>query len=325
MNDVLDLRTHLETMALQDAENVGMLKVRAANDTLLEAAKRPNPANLWLELWYENEVCCLFADSNIGKSIYAVQIANKIAESKRVLYFDFELSDKQFQLRYTSDDGKLFRFHDNLYRVEIDPEQYTLDKMENFESRVVDDIENCTKRLDAKVVIIDNLSFLCSATEKGELAGALMMRLITLKKSLGLSILVLAHTPKRNMSNPITQNDLAGSKRLMNFFDSAFTIGMSAKDAGLRYIKQIKVRHGNYTYSGDNVLTCSIMKSDDAFLHFETMGCCHEKEHLKEPSDNDRANNVEKVKELAAQGMSQREIAAEVGIGKSTVNRILGG
>lgn len=75
--------------------------------TISEAALRPNPDALWLSLWYEGEVCCLFSDSNLGKSIYAVQIATRIAETKKVLYFDFELSDKQFQLRYTDEQGNL--------------------------------------------------------------------------------------------------------------------------------------------------------------------------------------------------------------------------
>ena len=38
------------------------------------------------------------------------------------------------------------------------------------------------------------------------------------QKRYALSILVLAHTPKRSLDCPITSNDLAGSKRLYNFF-----------------------------------------------------------------------------------------------------------
>ena len=87
-------------------ETVGMLSIRSANQTLMEAKQRPDPKPLWLSLWYEGEVCCLFADSNLGKSIYAVQIADSIAQTQRVLYFDFELSDKQFQLRYTDNEVK---------------------------------------------------------------------------------------------------------------------------------------------------------------------------------------------------------------------------
>ncbi len=55
-----------------------------------------------MELWHEGEVCCLFADSNLGKSIFAVQMADEIARDQNVLYVDCELSDKQFQLRYDS-------------------------------------------------------------------------------------------------------------------------------------------------------------------------------------------------------------------------------
>lgn len=48
----------------------------------------------------------------MGKSIYAVQIAKAISSAgRRVIYFDFELSDKQFQLRYTDPDtDKLYPF-----------------------------------------------------------------------------------------------------------------------------------------------------------------------------------------------------------------------
>ena len=70
---------------------------------------------------------------------------------------------------------------------------------------------------------------------------------------------------------PITQNDLAGSKKLYNFFDSVFAIGKSAKDENLRYIKQLKVRYGNFEYGGNNVIVCAIEKADD-FLRFVTLG-----------------------------------------------------
>jgi len=245
-------------------EHIGMFTVKTANRTIREAALRPNPDPLWMTLWYEGEVCCLFSDSNLGKSIYATQIASRIAERKKVLYFDFELSDKQFQLRYTDEAGSLHQFPENLYRVEINRE--SLD-VSNFEDAVISNIETAALRTGAKVLIIDNLTYLCIAAEKGDAAGILMFRLTGLKKKHNLSILVLAHTPKRPLSNPITQNDLAGSKKLYNFFDSVFAIGKSAKDNGLRYIKQLKVRHGDYTYDSDNVIVSSIEKPC-AFLHF---------------------------------------------------------
>ena len=78
------------------AAEIGMLTLKSANQTIEDASKRPDPEQLYLELWYEGEVCCLFADSNLGKSIFAVQMADEIARTRNVLYVDCELSDKQF-------------------------------------------------------------------------------------------------------------------------------------------------------------------------------------------------------------------------------------
>ena len=301
-------------------EDVGVFRVRSANAVVREAAATPDPTPLWLELWYYGEVSCLFADSNAGKSIYAVQIGIDIARrGHMVLYFDFELSDKQFQLRYSDEQGNLNTFPDNLYRVEINRE--SLD-VSNFEDAIIGNIEQAALQTGAKVLIIDNLTYLCIASEKGDVAGALMFRLMALKKKHGLSMLILAHTPKRCLSNPITQNDLAGSKKLYNFFDSVFAIGKSAKDSNLRYIKQLKVRYGNYTYDSDNVIVSAIEKIG-AFLQFVNIGYATEKEHLKEPSEKDLSQEIENVKQLSGQGKSIREIAKELNISKSKVGRIL--
>ncbi|MBO5850208.1 MAG: AAA family ATPase, partial [Paludibacteraceae bacterium] len=288
MSNYLNLLSAELLVSEQQAKNipsqVGMFNVKTANQTLQEASSRPNPKALWNPFWYEGEVCCLFSDSNMGKSLYSVQIANEISKTQPVLLFDFELSDKQFQLRYTDENGCLFRFPNNLYRVEINPD---LVKSENFELSLINNIEETAIKTGAKVLIIDNLTYLCIASEKGESASILMMSLMTLKRRYNLSILVLAHTPKRALSNPITQNDLAGSKKLFNFFDSCFAIGRSAKDSNLRYIKQIKVRYGNYTHDADNVIGCSIEKVN-SFLQFVSIGVAEEREHLKEHDENEK-------------------------------------
>ena len=67
----------------------------------------------------------------------------------------------------------------------------------------------------AKILIVDNLTYLkTQATETAKEALPLMKRLKQLKIKYDLSILALAHTPKRNLCNPLTKNDLAGSKNL---------------------------------------------------------------------------------------------------------------
>lgn len=101
-------------------ESIGVMSIKTANRTVLEASLLPTPRALWDSFWYEGELSCLFADSNVGKSILAVQIADRIARTDNVLYLDFELSDKQFQLRYTDEHGYLYTFPEKLYRVSLD-------------------------------------------------------------------------------------------------------------------------------------------------------------------------------------------------------------
>lgn len=300
-------------------ENIGMLRVVTANQWREEAASRPDPTPLWDEVWNEGEVCCLFADSNLGKSILAVQIAAEIAQRQKVVYFDFELSDKQFQLRYTDEYGNGYKFPDNLLRAEIDPDNLS---STNFEVAVMQDIEESAKANKANVLIIDNLTWLCNSSEKGDSAGELMKALMALKKRHGWSVLVIAHTPKRSLVSPITQNDLAGSKKLFNFFDSVFALGQSATDPSLRYIKQVKVRNGSFKYDSDNVLTCEIIK-ENGFTHFVMKGTATEKAHLKELNEKEAASQAEQAKQLKAQGKTQRQIADLLGTSLGKVNYLL--
>lgn len=100
-NPILAITAEMDTVR-SAATDIGMFTIKTANRTLSDASLRPNPHPLYLELWYEGEVGCLFSDSNLGKSIYAVQMADQIASEHRVLLVDCELTDKQFQMRYTA-------------------------------------------------------------------------------------------------------------------------------------------------------------------------------------------------------------------------------
>lgn len=300
-------------------ESIGVMSIRTANRTILEASLLPTPRALWDSFWYEGELSCLFADSNVGKSILAVQIADRIARIDPVLYLDFELSDKQFQLRYTGGHGNLHTFPEKLYRVSLDCNSLL---EADFEEAIIGSIEQMALQTHCRIFIVDNLTYLCCAMEKGDAAGRLMIQLNNLKKRYDLSMLVLAHTPKRSLDCPITSNDLAGSKRLYNFFDSVFAIGKSAQDGGLRYVKQLKVRYGTFSHDADNVIIYEIEKVD-AFLQFVFRGYSTEKEHLKKPGENDLNQRDCQILQLSRSGKSVREIATQVNCGKSTVSRII--
>ena len=300
-------------------DSIGVMSIKTANRTILEASLLPTPRALWDSFWYEGELSCLFADSNVGKSILAVQIADRIARTDDVLYLDFELSEKQFQLRYTSEHGTPYIFPERLYRVSLDCNSLL---EADFEEAIMGGIEQMALQTGCKIFIVDNLTYLCCAMEKGDAAGRLMIQLNNLKKRYGLSVLVLAHTPKRSLDCSITSNDLAGSKRLYNFFDSVFAIGKSAQDGELRYVKQLKVRYGTFSHDADNVIIYEIEKVD-AFLQFVFRGYSTEKEHLKKLGDNESSQRDCQILQLSRSGKSVREIASQVNCGKSTVSRII--
>ena len=187
-----------------------------------------------------------------------------------------------------------------------------------FEEAVIRDIEKAAVACEANIIIIDNISILCMQMEKGDDAAKLVQNLRALKNKYGFSILIIAHTPKRDMSRVITQNDLAGSKKLFNFIDSCFALGTSAQGTSFRYLKQIKVRNCGIQYGTDNVRVYRIEK-DGALLHFVYLHDSPEHEHLKEQN---REELKMEVKKRVGEGLSVRDISRELGISKSAVGRI---
>lgn len=311
-----------------------VIVTRTANERIRIAASRPQPKMLFDEFWFENELCILFAGSNVGKSILAVQIADSItkgynigefkmhAEPQNVAYFDAELSDKQFQLRYTDEiTKKIYQFDDKFFTQELDSPSG--DSGDEILNAIIEDIV----KYEAKILIIDNLSYLDDDNEKAKRAIPLLKKLKALKKKYGLSILVLAHTPKRDESKPLHQNDLAGSKMLINLCDSAFAIGSSTqsnKDSQYRYVKQIKVRNAKQSFTSDNVCLFEL-KRQSLLLQFVFIDNVDEKDHLKEVTKKDREIEEVRILELKEQGLSLRAIVDDddVFCSHSTVKRIL--
>ncbi|RYZ77850.1 MAG: hypothetical protein EOP04_30755 [Proteobacteria bacterium] len=170
------------------------------------------------------------------------------------------------------------------------------------------------------MLIVDNLTFLRQDNEQAKDALSLMRRLIELKKRYGLSILILAHTPKRHPGNPLTQNDLAGSKMLINFCDGAFAIGASSQGVGLRYIKEIKQRNTDKRYGDDSVVICELRKEGN-FTGFHFVGYDLEIEHLRTVSNSDVEERKRLALELHNQGKSNVAIAKELGVSEGAVRK----
>lgn len=306
-------------------ERNGLFTIKPANQWMEESKLSPFPRMLFGEFWFENELCILFADTNQGKSILAVQIGDSIScgipipgfkletGPQKVLYFDFELSAKQFESRYSIKNEKKKRFEDhyrwspNFIRVEINPRTDIPEGL-NFEEYLNQSLEQTIIKTNAKVLIIDNLTYLKSDTEKSKDAAPLVKGLQLLIDKYNCSILVLAHTPKRDLSKPITRNDLQGSKRLIDFCDSAIAIGESHTDKSVKYFKQIKVRAMEFMYDSENVIVCQLIKSHN-FLRFEFLNFASEKEHLKQYTEKDKEQRIIETLEMKQQGLSNVEIA----------------
>ncbi|GGH20583.1 AAA family ATPase [Mucilaginibacter phyllosphaerae] len=296
--------------------------------------REPTPKMLFGELWHQNELCILFADTNVGKSVLAVQIGNSIAQGKpiapfalhaqpaKVLYIDFELTTNQFYQRYTHARGH-YGFTNNFLRAEFKPDHAISSGTGNYDDHIIAGIEYRIEQVNATVLIIDNISCLRGGTESAPVALRLMKKLKVLKTDHHLSILVLAHTPKRrNPGSALSADDLHGSKLIMNFADSAFSIGTSAADPHLRYLKQIKQRSTAQIYGEDNVCLCRITKPHD-FLQMQFEGHSYERLHLRTRHTINRELLSPKVVQLAALGYSQRQISNELGISVGLVNKLM--
>ena len=174
----------LEQKRKKAEQNKGLFKVMTANEWLELAKTSPIPEMLFGEFWHEGEICILFSDSNLGKSILAVQIADSIskgqqipgfkmeAPKQKVLYFDFELSPKQFEVRYSVKNEvlKVFENHYqfdkyNLIRVEISPEAEPPTET-TFENYLNQSLEQSIIETGAKILIIDNITYLKNETER---------------------------------------------------------------------------------------------------------------------------------------------------------------
>lgn len=292
-----------------------------ANDVIKRALQLPMAMPLFKEFWWQGEINILFAESNLGKSLLAMQIAEEIAKKQKIMYLDYELSERQFLSRYRNEQtGVPFRFSDNLYRPSLRVEQILDDK--EIERHLFKFVREAILKQGIKIFVIDNITYLCGSLENAKSASRIMRKLCELKQTYGVSFLIIAHTHKRNPSKLITKDDLAGSKRLINFCDSSFCIGQSQVDPELLYLKQIKVREGKFTYGKDSVMLCNICKNDN-FPQFVEVGLADEERLLRKTQLEDRQTMKTQAYIMHDEGISNRRIARELGVSEGSVRNWL--
>lgn len=257
----------------------------------------PEPINLFMDIWHEKEVCILYGDNGCGKSILA---ANNILygitkQGYRGLLFDLELTKEEFAKRMKDSHGILHQFPATYIRADENTDD-DLDELDdrNYESAMLQYIEEQALKQQADVIVIDNISYICMDSEKPAEAGRIMRKLNHLKNKHGWSILVIAHTPKIDEYSMLSKNHLAGSKRLSNFVQVMMAMGRSARNPNLRYLKPIKLRSRPEELAYGEVYELELVR--DPFLHFDIIGIGKEADHLP-PRDAPQPSSTPKTSE----------------------------
>lgn len=277
-----ELNKHALSSAILDEvkplqEDREYLKRLSANEVMRVYGARSKPRPLFGGLWYEGELAVMFAPTNVGKSLFAVQIGTSIARGihagqmpldmglsapQPVALMDFENTGYHWATRYPD-----YRFPETLYRVSFNDDRdtgKTIDEIladddeVNLFDEVVCKIAQC-HAMGIKVFIIDNITWLEKRLDKQEEANTLIRKLQRLCRCLGVSVLLISHTTKaRDYKTPVLATDLAGSSQLGNFADSIFTIGecRNNKTGEDVYIKQLKTRFADKQYGGNRVIVC---------------------------------------------------------------------
>lgn len=305
--------------AQRQPDKYGIFAAKSGNSWIEDCINMAAPIIFFFGLIVQYEITALFGPTGSGKTIFAMMIAEDIARFFKVMYIDLELSAKQFQMRFSDPEtGLIHVFPDNFIRAEIDPDLIT---REDLELEILDSIEAAAQK-GILFFILDNITFACNDSEKGATAGQFMMRLIRLKKKYNLTIICVAHTPKIRGYEPLTTSHMAGSAKLMNFFDEGIAIGKSARDANLRYVKQVKTRSIPMTYDEENVIIYEVTK-ESGILTYDFKGHGNENDHLKHGNPAEDLDEIYAILRLQKQGMSQREIAKTLEISLGKVQRRL--
>lgn len=286
-----------------------------------QGLKMEQPKELIKNMLVEQETTILFGDTGLGKSTLAMQMACEVAEQEKsdgsrrnVLYVNFELSQQQWAKRFPKK-----TFPDNLFIANVD---YTLMRDVTDQSRILDEIQCQAVENNIEVVVIDNLTNLCVNSKDGSEAGNIMLQLLGLRMTHKWTMLILAHVPKRKPSDPLSLNDLAGSKILSNLADNVVGLNKSKEHKDARYIIQLKCRSFGIELDAKNVQELRLVM-DEEWLHFE-MGEYSEERKLLPCVHDEKAELEQNIVEMLQRPdhPSYREIAELLGTDSSKVYRV---
>ncbi|QEM14496.1 AAA family ATPase [Mucilaginibacter rubeus] len=168
VRDMADAAARKGQIVFSDPDAVvELFDIYPANEWMVMETEHETPQMLFGNFWLQGELCILFADTNMGKSLLAVQLADSIsrgepiapfalgADASPVLYIDFELSGKQFEQRYTDGQNR-YHFATEFYRGEYNQFNRASSHYQKLDKYVIEALTRGIKRTGAEVLIIEH-------------------------------------------------------------------------------------------------------------------------------------------------------------------------
>lgn len=291
---------------------------RKANDCIPDPSSFKPPSKLFDDFWREGDLALFFGPTATGKSILAVQIADAIArgtaiegfempaDRRRVLYVDMLHSDVQFHMRRTGEDGRCYRFSENLHR-DRPPDGTDL----------VEWLRDVVRERNYRAVVIDDLSAIRSAFDGTRETLKLMRELKGLTAEFGLSILVLTQSRQPRPGELPGEASLMRSRVLCDVADSIFAIGRQHGQREWHFLIQVRSRSGPIRWHANDCPFARITRRDDGLLVMAF------DDRFVAKLDPETLELVRLVKGLKEENHSVREISLRTGISRSRVGRLL--
>jgi predicted ATP-dependent serine protease len=258
----------------------------------------------------EGDLCIFFGKSGTGKSLVGYQLAEAIASGRnffdmlddsnienydngeqkyyklineappqKVLYVDFEMSGEQIAYRYshkTENDRIVYQHNENLKILKFDSRGFA-DK-----TLYIKGIEEYIFKSGIKIVFIDNMSNISMKGEDADSSTNVMNMLKDMQEKYGLTLIILAHTPKIDGLAIKTEDMLKGSSNFANFAESIFCISETTKDNAIRYLKQFKNRFGDKEFGEEKVIEIEFKKKLDGNKGFVFSGYFNENNEISQ-------------------------------------------
>lgn len=312
-------------MSCVSQESLRCIDVKSVAEAWEQCAKEPAPVPLLNGLLFEGQIHCLVGAPSAGKSRLAWEWACDWAkEGISTAFIDLEDDRRAAMNRLSRQTASQLKY---LKHMTLDMPELRSQAAQRgcpFPEYLLGQIVYIARMHGIKRMIIDSLSALGASSNSMEEAQQFMQLLRHVMKTMKLTVVITAHSRKRDTSMPIELHDLLGSTGYAAQFDSVSALACgNLNGEAVTYLKSVKLRGGELAYGANNVLTMRTRKTaarED--LRFEVIGCFPERQLLKTPVYKQEviAQQREDLTEVFKEsGKSIRKLAKEYGIPTTTV------